>query len=360
MRFGEVYRICKDNYDIINDYYFQVVNAYKKFADMNEDENIDIKPYEIGCKDEDIDAKQYWKEDENDGVRLYSVKKKDLETPEINYTKEISKNLNTISKIVSEVFGDIKCLEKGVGKVCISNLTQAITIEQKISDVKELLIQLECIIQLYESLEQKEQGIGLDIKVPEIDDITQFKKCIDELEFIFTKCPFFQSNEASLKFRNVDIGSTWIIIGVSSVSIAAASVLLNNIAAFIDKCLIIRSHKKTCEMQQREINKFDCNQKEKEKLMENIIKVYKISVSNAIKELEETTGCHIQDGDERGRSEQALEKLEQLIDKGLQIYSAIGSPPEVKVLFEPLEMHYLSIVEELKRIEKKSDDGDKE
>lgn len=358
MRFGEVYRICKNNYDIINDNYLRVINAYKKYVGINEDENIDVKPYEV--KHKDIDEKQYWKADGNTDVKLYEIRHENLEIPEIKYTEEISKNLNNISKIASEVFGDIKCLEKAVAKVYSSNLIQTITIEQKINDVKELLIQLECIIQLYESMELKEQGIGLDIRVPEIDDITQFKKYIDELEFVFTKCPFFQSSEASLKFINVDIGSTWLVIGVASVSIAVASMLLNNIAAFIDKCLVIRSHKKTCEMQQREINKFNCNQKEKEKLVENIIKVYKIAVSNAIKELEETTGCRMQDGDERGRAEQALEKLEKLIDKGLQIYSAIGSPPEVKALFDPLEMHYLSIAEELKRIEKKSDDEDKE
>ena len=44
------------------------------------------------------------------------------------------------------------------------------------------------------------------------------------------------------------------------------------------------------------------------------------------------------------------------MDKGLQIYSSIDSPDEVKAVFEPLEMHYLSKKDVLEQIEEKQDE----
>ena len=212
---------------------------------------------------------------------------------------------------------------------------------------------------LYKSM-GGEPDIGLDIKIPETDNITEFKKYIDNLEFIFTKCPFFQSEETSLKLETVDKGSIWLVIGVVCASATVGSALLNNIAAFIDKCFVIKSHRLTCMAQEQDIKASEYSEKEKEEMLEVVKKLYRIRVSNAIKELEESTGCHIKDGDDRGRAEQSLEKLGKLIDKGMQIYSSIDSPDEVKALFEPLEMKYLSIADELKKITENPDEEDKE
>lgn len=77
----------------------------------------------------------------------------------------------------------------------------------KISLADEFFRRVDCIISLYEPTEMRDEvNLGLDIKIPETDNITELKKYIDGLEFIFTKCPFFQSNEASLILRNVDNG----------------------------------------------------------------------------------------------------------------------------------------------------------
>ncbi len=214
---------------------------------------------------------------------------------------------------------------------------------------------IECIISFYETMKNKDKGgIGLDIKIPQIDNITDLKKCIDSLEFVFTKCPFFQSDEASLKLQGVDSGSIWLIFYVAG-SVTVGSVLLNNIAAFIDKCFVIKSHKLTCDRQEQEIKSAEIAEKEKEELLKNIQRLYEISVKNAIKELEESTECYINDGDEMGRVEQSFEKMGKLLEQGLQIYSSIDSPEDVKVAFEPLEMHYIPIEKKLKQIEEKTD-----
>lgn len=222
------------------------------------------------------------------------------------------------------------------------------------NSINEVCRRIRCIISMYDTSHNlNEKYIGLDIKIPKIDNITELKRFIDDLEFVFTKCPFLQDDEESLKLQSVDNGSIWLIFVVVGASVAVGSVLLNNFAAFVDKCFVIKSHKNTCDMQKLQIKNEEMEQKEKEVLLESINKVYKISVNKAIKELQVSTGHQIQDGDEMGRAEQSFDKMIKMLDQGLQIYSAINSPEEVKALFKPLEMHYLSIEKGLERIEDK-------
>lgn len=321
MRLGEIYRKCRDNYNYINDIFNDILDAHEKCNEMLKSDHI---------------------EDTRIAYRL------------------LNKRLKLFKEYIDKILGDIECFDISRERLTEAIINNDLTSMQKKDYAEKLMVQIDCIIKLCESMGLNKNNLGLDIKIPEVDDITEFKKYIDGLEFVFTKCPFFQSNEANLKFESVDIGSTWLIIGVACATVAAGSVLLNNIAAFVDKCFIIKSHRQTCLIQQQMIEKSKCDQKQKEELLKTIEKVYKISVDNEIKELEETTGYQIQDGDERGRVEQSFERLEKLFDKGMQIYTSIDSPPETKALFAPLEMHYSSIAEELKRIEKKPDDGDKE
>ena len=70
--------------------------------------------------------------------------------------------------------------------------------------------------------------------------------------------------------------------------------------------------------------------------------------------MENETNKKLQNGEERGMVEQAFEKMNVLLEKGLQIYSTIESPQEVKALFEPLEMKYISVSNGVKLIEEKA------
>ncbi len=225
-----------------------------------------------------------------------------------------------------------------------------------------LLQKVNCAISLLEAISgRSEEGLGLEITLPDLYDITELKKYVDSLEFVFTKCPFLQSDDASLKLETAENGSIIFIFGIVCSSLAVGSVFLNNIVAFIDKCFVIKSHSLTCTRQKQEIEIAKIEQKEKEELLKNIDRLYRISVENAIRDMQVTTGYHIQDGEEKGRAEQSFEKMIKLLEQGLQIHTSIDSPQEVKALFEPLEMHYLSAEKELKKIEKKSEkESDKE
>lgn len=229
-------------------------------------------------------------------------------------------------------------------------------INESIKELECLSQKMKCVILLYETMGyNNKESIGIDIKIPKIGSITDLKTYIDGLEFVFTKCPFLQSKSERLELRTVEHGSIWLVFTVVGVTVAVGSILLNNIAAFIDKCFVIRNHKLICESQRQCIEIMEVDQKEKEEMLKNINKVYKIMIKKTIKEFEECTGYQLQDGDEEGRAEQSFERMIKLLDQGLQIYSSINSPEEIKAVFAPLEMHYLDIQKGLKQIEEKAD-----
>lgn len=232
----------------------------------------------------------------------------------------------------------------------------------KVSSAQGTLLRtMNDIMRLYEKMGMNtENKIGIDIKLPRYNDFGEFVSYLNSLEFIFTKCPFLQAKDEKLEFENVDIGSTWLTFLVTGTVLTTGSILLNNIAAFIDKCIILRSHYLATKKQKQDLEKEEKDIKEKEIILEYIDNLYKKEVDAAIQELEEVTKYKLEnkDGDERGRTEQCFEKMGKLIDKGLQIYSTIDAPDETKQLFKPLEMQYLGIMDKIKLLEKKENKQD--
>ena len=231
---------------------------------------------------------------------------------------------------------------------------------QKIASKRATLLRtMDDTIDLYKKMGfDTTERIGLDIKLPAFNDFSEFTKYINDIEFVLTKCPFWKEENESLVFENVDVGSTWLTFFVVGSAVAASgSIILNNIAAFIDKCIIIRSHFLTTQKQKADIEAQDRNEQEKEVILNYLQENYKKELDIAIKELEEVTHHAIEnkDGDEYGRIEQCFDKMGKLLDKGLQIRSSIDSPSETKALFEPLETKYLAVENALKLLEKKEE-----
>lgn len=162
-----------------------------------------------------------------------------------------------------------------------------------------------------------------------------------------------------LQFDSVDVGSFWITFLAVGAGVGMTSVILNNIAAFIDKCYVIKSHKVTLEQQQAQLNNMKLEEKLKTTYFEGLELLYKQSVSDAIKELEEETGIRLSDGEQAGMTEQAFDKTIALLDKGMQICATLEATKEVQALFKPLEMKYIGTGKEQKAItEKESEDGE--
>lgn len=211
---------------------------------------------------------------------------------------------------------------------------------------------------LYQATEQEmEEKVGLDIKLPAYNDFSEFVKYINDLEYILTKCPFLESKDEKIEFENVDVGTTWLtffVVGVATLT--AGSVFLNNMAAFVDKCMVIRSHYLSTEKQKIDLEKESMEAEKKKTILEYLDIVYKKEIDAAIEELENLTGHEVADADERSRIELAFQKMEELLDKGLQIYSTIDSPKEVKALFDPLEMKYIELGKKIELLVDKKDE----
>lgn len=215
-------------------------------------------------------------------------------------------------------------------------------------------------INLYESLGfDSEERVGLDIKLPSCNDFSEFKKYIDELDFILYKCPFMRVKEEDLKFDSLDVGSMWLTFFVVGAGVAVGSIILNNIAAFIDKCLIIRSHKNTLEQQKLQLEELEMEKDAKKVVLEGLEKLYDAEVNKVLAALEKETGIELADGEETGAAIKAFDKANTLMDKGMQFIASADSSKEVKALFEPLEMKYLEISKELKLLEEKKNNDEK-
>ena len=220
----------------------------------------------------------------------------------------------------------------------------------------DLLFSMKTIIDLYESMGMNvDEKIGLDIKLPPYKDFSEFVEYVKDLELVLTKCPFFNIGEERLEFSNVDVGSSWLTFFVTGV--VGGSILLNNIAAFVDKCIILRKNFLTTKKQKQELEAGQKAIEHKEAILNYIDSLYRKEVDLAIKAMEEKTGYTVEnkDGDENARIELCFSKMGELIDKGLQIYSTIDSPKEAQALFEPLETKYLSVEDTLRLLSEKEE-----
>ena len=71
------------------------------------------------------------------------------------------------------------------------------------------------VIGLYESMGlESEEPLGVDIKLPKCKDLSELKKCIDDLDFVLYKSPLFRNETENLEFKTVDVGSLWLTFAV--------------------------------------------------------------------------------------------------------------------------------------------------
>lgn len=288
------------------------------------------------------------------GIAFEDAKEGYLVSRWLNALHAMLENLSTINFLKE----DVEDLIKSVPEIfrMQDSFGVSIDVRRRIEGKKDLLLnKMSNVISLYESMGlDDEEKIGIDIKLPECNDFSDFKKYIDELDFILYRCPFFKAEGENLKFESVDVGSMWLCFLIAD---AGTGIILNNIAAFIDKCLVIKSHKITIEQQKVQLDSMKMEQEEKRIILNGLDKLFEKQVKDEISELESITGITLADGEERDVVSRAFEKTNALLDKGMQIYTTIDSSDEVKALFKPLETKYLSVSEGLKLLEK-SEEGE--
>ena len=206
-----------------------------------------------------------------------------------------------------------------------------------------LIIAMETIISTYELINTKKCvniNAGFDIKLPQFDDIGEFSHCLEDLDFFFKQCPYMKCQEEDIKYGSVDVGSTWLTFLITGTTIG--NILLTNLSKIIDKAVKIKSHIVTVKAQEEILRSME----QKNEIMEDMIELYhktnKALIGTYVNELENEIG-KLDNGEDKDKVGKSLEKLAYWMDKGMQIYSAIDAPAEVKDLFpEQAEASFLT------------------
>ena len=196
----------------------------------------------------------------------------------------------------------------------------------------KLIVAMETVIDMYETINPKnviDEDYGFDIKMPEFED----------LDFVMKQCPYLNDKDGQIKYGSIDVGSTWltfIIVGVG------ATTVMTNLAKIVDIAIKIKSHITTVKMQEEALRSVEIRDEIAAEVLDAYKKANRILTQNSVAELERELG-ELKDGEEKDKAGKTLEKLGYWMDKGMQIYSSIDAPVEIKDVF-PLqqETNFLS------------------
>ena len=199
-----------------------------------------------------------------------------------------------------------------------------------------VVIKMETIISLYDSMNLNTSNKGIDVKIPQCTELKEYLGYIKDIDFIFTQCPYLLCETEQIQFSNVDVGSNWLsfIIKASGIE-AIGNKILNNLATLVDKALILKSHF-TSIRQQEEMLKM---MKQKNTLLNEEIDIFKTLKKGYMEQIMNELSDEIsplENGEEKNKTEKSLEKLADLFDKGVEIFASIDTPAEVQVLFPEL------------------------
>lgn len=207
---------------------------------------------------------------------------------------------------------------------------------------EKLIVAMETIIDMYETINPNKmtnEEYGFDIKMPEFDELGEFAKCIEDLNFVIKQCPYLNDKDGQIKYGTIDVGSTWLTFAIGG---AAATTIISNLAKIVDNAIKMKSHITTVKMQEEALRTLEVKDEIAAELLETYKKTNQVLTQNSVTELERELG-ELKDGEERDKVEKTLEKLAFWMDKGMQIYSAIDAPTEIKDVFpKQQEVSFLS------------------
>jgi len=192
---------------------------------------------------------------------------------------------------------------------------------------------MQAIIELYESMNLENDGNGLDIKLPHCETLKEYISYLKDLEFVFSLCPYLHSEDESLKFGSVDVGSNWIKLTIAG---ASTCLLLANVASLVDKAIILRSHYLTLAQQEEVLR----SQQIKNELAEENVKFFetlRTTYTNIVINQLEKESNDTWNPEERDITKVSLEKLIYLLDKGTEIYATLDSPANTQALFPEIQ-----------------------
>ena len=235
-------------------------------------------------------------------------------------------------KTAKEIYKTIPVFERQESRPEISQETS----KQFELQNESLVCQMEAVINLYESMGLAGEKQGIDIKIPDCTELKEYIWYLKELDFVFTQCPYLLNGEEQIQFSSVDVGSNWLsFIVVASAGVTGACYILNNLAALLDKAIVLKSHLISLKEQEEVLRAKEIKNGLGEEEIGLFTALKKHYLGEAVTALEEEIEP-LEDGEQRGRAEKSLEKLSTLLDKGVEIYASLDSPKDIQLLFPEL------------------------
>ena len=123
-----------------------------------------------------------------------------------------------LKSAVKEIIDSIPIVNQDENRFDLSNNTR----NKYEKALNRLVISMQAIVDAYEVLGVKntyETSDGFDLKLPQFKDLSEFAKCLDDVNFIITQCPYLQCSDGQIKYDSIDIGSAWItflVVGTSA------------------------------------------------------------------------------------------------------------------------------------------------
>ena len=216
------------------------------------------------------------------------------------------------------------------------------TVKKFVAQRNLLVVTMQTIIDLYENINPDKKldcECGFDVKMPQFESIEEFADCMKDLNFIFNNCAYLKSDSADIKFGSVDVGSVWIAFLIVG---AGAATIVSNLAKIVDMSVKIKSHLSTVKMQEEALRSVELKNEVLTEVLDAFKKTNKVITDKCVKELEGELG-ELKDGEEEDKVGRCIQKMGHWLDKGMQIYSSIDAPQEIKDVFpEQPEVNFLS------------------
>lgn len=196
-----------------------------------------------------------------------------------------------------------------------------------------ILSKISAVIDLYESMKDGISQPGIDIKIPKCDSLKDYIEILKEIDFIINQCPYLRNENEEIKYKGTDVGSDWITFAILVSGTATTGfVILNNLASIMNKVISLMSNKKVLDMQEETYKTMLLKNEITQETINAFEKMKEITYKKYVDELQDELG-KVSNGEEEGKVAKSLEKMSNLIDKGVEILTSIETPKEIKVLF---------------------------
>ncbi|RHQ09930.1 hypothetical protein DW981_12445 [Clostridium sp. AM49-4BH] len=272
-----------------------------------------------------------------DGIRNLNYKQNHYANGKSDYTLEnwkgavqsydVIRKIPFLSNEVKELIDNVPAYVYSDASPKVNNETAEIV---KQSNVK-LLAKLEAIIELYQSMDAGESQEGVDIKIPACSTLDEYIGYLKDINFILNQCPMIANSSEQVVFNTVDVGSMWLSLLVKGA--VGSHIILNILAKLSEVSIKFLSDYRVLKMQDEYLVAMRQKNEIGEEVLDTFKKLKETMMDEKVSEFEKECDTKITDPEERDRTARTIEKLAILVDKGVEIYSSIETPDEIKVMF---------------------------